>query len=123
MPKIKVKRKKRRGGFLNRNNFAQAMRNAVNTGLSTIEIIDPSFTENAKQKIGKATEKRVVQIIGQSEKELERVTPVTLKKIIEQKLLQKIHFRLLGKLSRKKNMCVFKKLNIIKRTLPRKSQG
>ena len=76
-----------------------------------------------KKKIGKATEKRIAQIIGQSEKELERVTPVILKKAIEQKLLQKIHFRLLGKLSRKKNMCVFKKLNIIKRKLPTKNQG
>ena len=99
------------------------MRDAINTGLNTIERIDPSLTENAKKKIGKATEKRTAQIIGQSEKELERVTPVILKKAIEQKLLQKIHFRLIGKLSRKKNMCVFKKLNIIKRKLPTKNQG
>ena len=94
------------------------MRDAINTGLNTIERIDPSLTENAKKK-----EERIVQIIGQSEKELERVTPVILKKAIEQKLLQKIHFRLLGKLSRKKNMCLCKKLNIIKRKLPTKKQG
>ena len=50
MPKIKVKRKKRRGGFLNRHNFAQAMRDTINTGLNTIERIDPSLTENAKKK-------------------------------------------------------------------------
>ena len=75
------------------------------------------------KKDWQGTEKGIAQIIGQSEKELERVTPVILKKAIEQKLLQKIHFRLIGKLSRKKNMCVFKKLNIIKRKLPTKNQG
>ena len=53
----------------------------------------------------------------------EKSHPSYLKKAIEQKLLQKIHFRLLGKLLRKKNMCLFKKLNIIKRKLPTENQG
>ena len=75
------------------------------------------------KKDWQGTEKRIAQIIGQSEKELERVTPVILKKAIEQKLFQKIDFRVLGKVSRKKNMCAFKKLNIIKRKLPTKNQG
>ena len=53
MPKIKVKRKKRRGGFLSRHNFAYAMRDAINTGLNTIKRIDPSLTENAKKRLAK----------------------------------------------------------------------
>ena len=55
-----------------------------------------------KKKISKATEKGIAQILGKSGKELGRVTPVILKKAIEQKLLHKTPFRLLGKLSRKK---------------------
>ena len=53
MAKIKVKRKKRLGGFLSRHNFAQAMRDATNTGLNTIERIDPSLTENAKKRLAR----------------------------------------------------------------------
>ena len=53
MPKIKVKRKKRRGIFLSRHNFAQAMRDAINTGLNTIERIDPILTENAKKRLAR----------------------------------------------------------------------
>ena len=57
MPKIKVKRKKQRGGFLSRHNFALAMRDAMNTGLNNIEIIDPSFTENAKKRLARSLKK------------------------------------------------------------------
>ena len=67
MPKIKVKRKKRRGGFLSRHNFAQAMRDAINTGLNNIERIDPCFTENAIKRLARL---------------LKRVTPVILKKLL-----------------------------------------
>ena len=50
MPKIKVKRKKRRGGFLSRYNFGQAGQDTINTGLNTIKRIDHSLIENAKKK-------------------------------------------------------------------------
>ena len=53
MPKIKVKRKKRRCGFLSRQNFASAMPDAINTGLNTIERVDPSLTENAKKRLAR----------------------------------------------------------------------
>ena len=53
MPKIKFKRKKRCGGFLSRRNFAQAMRDAINTGLNTIERVDPSLTKNAKKRLAR----------------------------------------------------------------------
>ena len=75
-----------------------------------------------KKKIGKATEKRIAQIIGQSEKKLERVTPVILKKAIEQKLLQKIHFRLLGKLSRKKIRVYSKNWTLLKENYQQKTK-
>ena len=58
------------------------------------------------KKISKATEKGIAQILGQSGKELGRVSPVILKKAIEQKLLHKTPFRLLGKFSRKK-ICMY----------------
>ena len=118
MPKIRVKRKKRRGSFLSRYNFAQAGRDTINTGLNTIKRIDPSLIENAKKN-----QQGIAQILGQSGKELGRVSPVILKKAIERKLLHKTPFRLLEKFSRKKNMYVFRKLDIIKRKLPTKSQG
>ena len=75
------------------------------------------------KKVSKATEKGIAQILGQSGKELGRVSPVILKKAIEQKLLHKTPFHLLGKFSRKKNMYVFRKLDIIKRKLPTNNQG
>ena len=60
-----------------------------------------------KKKTSKATEKEIAQIIGKSGKELGRATPVILKKAIEQKLLHKTPFRLLGKFSRKKKICMY----------------
>ena len=89
MPKIKVKRKKRRGSFLSRYNFTQTGRDTINTALNTIKRTDPSLIENTKKKISKATEKGIAQIIGQGGKELGRVTPVILKKAIEQVIAQK----------------------------------
>ena len=88
--------------------------------MNTIKRLDPSLIENATKKIGKATENDIAQIIGKSGKELERVTPVILKKAIEK--LHKTSFRRLGKLSRKK-VSVFRKLNIIKSKFPTKNQG
>ena len=74
--------------------------------MNTIKRLDPSLIENATKKIGKATENDIAQIIGKSGKELERVTPVILKKAIEK--LHKTSFRRLGKLSRKKNVRIKK---------------
>ena len=84
------------------------MRDAINTGLNTIERIHPSLTENAKKKIGKATEKRTAQIIGQSEKELERVTPVILKKLLNESYCKKYIFTYLVNFHVKK-ICVYSK--------------
>ena len=53
MPKIKFKKKKRRGGLLSRHNFAQAMREAINTGLNTIERIYSNLTKNAKKRLAR----------------------------------------------------------------------
>ena len=44
----------------------------------------PGLTENAGNKIGKVTEKRIAQVISQGGKELERVSPIILKKVIGQ---------------------------------------
>ena len=74
--------------------------------MNTIKRLDPSLIENATKKIGKATENDIAQIIGKSGKELERVTPVILKKAIEK--LHKTSFRRLGKLSRKKDVRIKK---------------
>ena len=74
--------------------------------MNTIKRLDPSLIENATKKIGKATENDIAQIIGKSGKELERVTPVILKKAIEK--LHKTSFRRLGKRSRKKDVRIKK---------------
>ena len=44
----------------------------------------PGLIENAGNKIGKVTEKRIAQVISQGGKELERVSPIILKKVIGQ---------------------------------------
>ena len=59
-----------------------------------------------KKNIGKVTEKGIAKIVSQRGKQLERVTTIILKKAIEK--LHKTSFRRLGKLSRKKNICIQK---------------
>ena len=98
IPKIKIKRKKQHGVFLNRYDFAYAGIDTKNTDLNTFKRNAPGLIENAGNKIGKVTEKRTGQIIIQGGKELERVAPIILKKAIVQ--LYKTPFRLLGKFSR-----------------------
>ena len=71
MPKIRVKRKKRRGSFLSRYNFAQAGRDTINTGLNTIKRIDPSLIENSKKKLARLLKRELHKYQGRMEKNQE----------------------------------------------------
>ena len=60
----------------------------------------PGLIENAGNKIDKVTEKRIAQVTSQGGKELERVSPIILNKVIGQ--LQEISFRLISKFAHEK---------------------
>lgn len=74
-----------------------AGRDTINTGLNTFKRIDPGLVENAGNKIDKVT-KKILQIMSQGGKELERVTPIIHKEAIGQ--LYRTPFGLLGKFAR-----------------------
>ena len=63
----------------------------------------PGLIENAGNKIDKVTEKRIAQVRSQGGKELKRVSPIILNKVIGQ--LQEISFRLISKFAHEK-LCV-----------------
>ena len=84
MPKWIVRNRRQRGGFLTRHDFEYAGQDTINTGLNTLKRMVPGLIENAENKIGKVTEKRIAQVISQGGKELERVSPIILKKVIGQ---------------------------------------
>ena len=76
-----------------------AGRDTINTSLNTFKRIYPGLVENAGNKIDKVR-KKILQIMSQGWKELERVTPIIHKEVIGQ--LYRTPFGLLGKFARNK---------------------
>ena len=79
MPERKVRKRRQRGGFLNRYNLASAGQDTINTSLKSFKRIVPGYIENAGNKIDKVTKKRIAQITSQGGKELDRVAPIITK--------------------------------------------
>ena len=70
-PRRKYQKRKQRSGFLNRYDFAYAIRSAVNQ----VGKIAPGLIYNASSKINYIAQQRINQIISQGGKEVERVLP------------------------------------------------
>ena len=87
---ISRKRKRQRGSFLNRCEFAYAGRDVVNQAVNIAAGIIKSATNN----INDIAKQRIHQIISQGGKEVERVLPKVLREAIED--VYQTPFRLLG---------------------------
>ena len=83
-------RKRQRGGFLNRYDFAYAGRDTVNQ----VAKVAPGVIKAAADDINKVAEQRINQIISKGGAEVERVLPKILKGAIED--VYRTPFRMLG---------------------------
>ena len=83
-------RKRQRGGFLNRYDFAYASRDTVNQEAK----VAPGVIKAAADDINRVAEQRINQIISKGGAEVERVLPKILKGAIED--IYRTPFRLLG---------------------------
>ena len=83
------------GGFLNRYDFANAGRDAVNQGGK----VAPKMITQATGKINKIAQDRIDQIVRSGGVEIECVAPKIIKGAIEE--VYKTPFRLLGDLGKK----------------------
>ena len=98
---LKYCRKRQRGGFLNRYDFAYAGRDTVNQASKQLNTLAPKLLEQLTTGLDKVSEKRV--------KQLEQIAPGLIKGAIEE--LHKTPFHLLKKAGEKKYESVKKNVS------------
>ena len=99
------RKRRQRGGFLNRYDFAYAGRDTVNQ----LGKIAPGVIKDASSQINNLAQQRINQVISQGDKELERVLPKILRGAIEE--VYQTPFRLLGNFDKKQFNKLKKKLS------------
>ena len=92
------------GGFLNRYNFAYAVRDTVNQ----VGKVVPKIITQATGEINKIAKQRINQIIRSGSSEIERVAPKIIRGAIEE--AYKTPFRSLGNLGKKQFEKIKRKL-------------
>ena len=92
-------RRKQRGGFLNRYDFAYANRVTVNQAMKGLDTLAPKLINQASKEIDKIVEARIRQVINSSGQQIQKIAPQVVRGAIED--VFKTSFRLLGKLWRK----------------------
>ena len=104
-------RRRQRGGFLNRYDFAFAGRNTVNQAAKHLDTLAPKLVNQLMSKattgLDNITAKRVEQISRETGQTLKQIAPGLIRGAIEE--LYKTPFRLLGNLGRKKCKALKKK--------------
>ena len=101
------RKRKQRGGFLNRYDFAYAGRDTVNQ----LGKIAPGVIKDASSEINNISLQHINQVTSQDDKELERVLPKQLRGAIED--VYQTPFRLLGIFGKKQLNKIKKKLSYI----------
>ena len=110
-PQTRKKRKRRRqkGGFLNRYDFAYAGRDVVNQAFKNLDKTAPALIQNLKGELNDVLQQRIHQVITEGGAQLKEVGPQLLKGAIED--AYKTPFRLLGNFGKKKLTEAKQKLN------------
>ena len=96
----KMKRRRQKGGFLNRYDFAHAGRGVVNQAFKNLDKTAPALIQNVKGELNDVLQQRIHQVITESGAQLTEVGPQLLKGAIED--AYKTPFRLLGKFGKSK---------------------
>ena len=98
--KRRVSRKKQKGGYLNRCDFAYEGRDTIKQAFKNLDKSAPSLINNLSAELNKILEQRINQIITQRGAELRHIGPKLLKGAIKD--AHKTLFRLLGNFGYKK---------------------
>ena len=97
--------KRQTGGFLNRYDFAYAVRDTVNQ----VGKIAANIIKNASNNINKIAKERIDQAIKTGSSEIERIAPKIIRGAIED--VNKTPFRLLGNLGKKQFQKIKRKIS------------
>ena len=98
--KKRNRRKKQKGRFLNRCDFAYAGRDVINQAFKNLDKTAPPLIQNLSAELNKTLEQRIKQIITQGGAKLRQIGPKLLREAIED--VYKTPFRLLGNFGKKK---------------------
>ena len=98
--KKRIRRKKQRGFFFNRFDFAYAGRDAINQAFKNLDKSAPRLIQNLSTEVNKILEQRINQIIKQGCTELRQIGPKLLRGAIED--AYQTPFRLLGNFGKKR---------------------
>ena len=93
-------RKKQRGGFLNRSDFAFFGRDTVNQAMKGLDMLAPKVTGQASKEIDKIAEARIRQATNDGSQQIQKITPQIIRGVIKD--VYKTPVRLLGKLGKQK---------------------
>ena len=96
----KRKRRRQKGGFLNRYDFAYAGRDVVNQTFKNLDKTAPALIQNLKGELNDILQQRIHEVIAEGGPQLKEVEPQLLKDSIENAC--KTPFRLLGNFGRTK---------------------
>ena len=73
--KKKRGRRKQRGGFLNRYDFAYAGRDTVNQAMKGLDALAPKVIGQASKAIDKIAEARIRQVINDGGQQIQKIAP------------------------------------------------
>ena len=104
-------RRKQRGGFLNRYDFAYAGGDTVNQSMKRLVTLAPKLISQVSKEIDKIAEARIRQAINSSGQQIQKITPQIIRGAIED--IYKIPLRLLGKLGKQRFSQLKRKLSKI----------
>ena len=96
----KRKRRRQKGGFLNRCDFAYARRDVVNQAFKNLDKTAPALIQNLKCELNDVLQQRIREVITEGGEQLKQVGPQLLKGAIED--AYKTPFKLLGKFGKSK---------------------
>ena len=93
-------RRKHRGGFLNRYDFAYTGWDIVNQSMKGLATLAPKLINQASKEIDKIAEVRIRQVINSDGQQIQKIATQIIRGPIED--VYKTLFRLLGKLGKQK---------------------
>ena len=108
--KQRCRRRKQRGVFLNRYDFAYVRRDTVNQAMKGLDTLAPKVIGQASKEIDKITEVRIRQVINDDGQQIQKIAPQIIGGAIED--IYKTLFTLLGNFGKKKFAQLKRKIGV-----------